>query len=178
LNRTITVVLGALLVGLGVTFSVLAGSDELPELKFYQGDELVGTRNMTSTEYQKWQKLQEVSRGIRVMDLPIEKMSSDIANQSIIIARMSTRIVANAFRHFDDDQLGADEGLEHQLEALTTALELDVAEIELEAEHLERYAELVERAAHDFKDEVEDESSSVRYDRVLIDKSEISFPSL
>jgi len=107
------------------------------------------------TEYQKWQKLQIVSRGIETMSLPIEKMSEDIANQALIIAKMGTEIAVNAIRNIDDDQQSGDEGLDYQLEALTTALKLDSEEIEQEAEYLERYAKLVERAAHDFKGEVE-----------------------
>jgi len=178
MNRTMTVVLGALLVGLGATLSVLAGSEELPELKFYQDHELVSSRSMTSSEYQKWQKLQEVSRGIETMSLPIEEMSEDIANQSIVIARMSTKIAAIALKSIYSDQQFDDEGLEHQLDALTTALNLDVAEIEQEAEYLEQQAKLVERAAHDFKNEIEDESSSIRYDNIQVDDSNNSFSIL
>jgi len=127
------------------------------------------------TEYQKWQKLQIVSRGIETMSLPIEKMSEDIANQALIIAKMGTEIAVNAIRNIDDDQQSGDEGLDYQLEALTTALKLDSEEIEQEAEYLERYAKLVERAAHDFKGEVERESSSVRYNRIQINEQKNSY---
>jgi hypothetical protein len=172
-NRTKAVVAGALIAGFCITLSVSAASEDIPELKFYLDQELVSTRNMTSSEFDKWQELQKVSRDIKMMVLPTAEMGKDIANQSDIIARMGLRVASNALRRLDGSQPAAEEeAIEHKLKALTATLKLKTKGIEQEADTLEQYARLVEQRVDDFRNEITRESSSIRFDRVHVNEQE------